>query len=112
MEESFASRLMRVVPIVVVESAEVAVAEEDTMIVTVEVVEDVMTETIVVDEVETGVILVTEIGDAEADPIQGIVGTGAGAIQGDEEEVAARIEASPEAEVKGKKSLQLPLISV
>merc|ERR1719312_868286 len=53
-----------------------------------------------VDEVETGVILVTEIGDAEVDPIQGIVGTGAGAIQGDEEEVAARIEASPEAEVK------------
>merc|ERR1719312_1556960 len=48
----------------------------------------------------TGVILVTEIGDAEADPIQGIVGTGAEATQGDEEEVAARIGASPEAEAK------------
>merc|ERR1719342_1983164 len=56
-----------------------------------------------VDEVGTGVILVTEIGDAEADPIQGIDVTGAEAIQGDEEEVAARIEASPEAEVKRKK---------
>merc|ERR1719312_1846560 len=53
-----------------------------------------------VDEVETGAILATEIGDAEADPIQGIVGTGAGAIQGDEEEVAAKIGASPEAEAK------------
>jgi len=104
MEESSASRLMRVVPIVVVESVEVAVAAADTMIVTVEAAEDVTTEMIVVDVDGTGVILVTEIGDAEADPIQGIVGTGAGAIQGDEEEVAARIGASPEAEVKRKRN--------
>merc|ERR1719312_1275182 len=54
----------------------------------------------------TGAILVTEIGDAEADPIQGIVGTGAGAIQGDEEEVAAKIGASPEAEAKIKQLQQ------
>merc|ERR1719342_488025 len=57
----------------------------------------------------TGVIPVTEIGDAEADPIQGIVGTGAGAIQGDEEEVAARIGASPEAEAKKTTSAMTPI---
>merc|ERR1719312_1075942 len=60
----------------------------------------------------TEVILVTEIGDAEADPIQGIIGTGAGAIQGDEEEVAARIGASPEAEAKKKTTSAMTPINI
>ena len=58
----------------------VAEVVEDTMIVTVEAVEDVTTEMIVVDEAVTGVIHVTE--DAEADLIQEIAATGAEAILG------------------------------
>jgi len=101
MEESFASRSMRDVPIVEeVETVVVAEVVEDTMIVTVEVVEDVTTEMIVVDEAVTGVIHETE--DAEADLIQEIAATGAEAIQGDVEEVEARTEASLAVVVKQK----------